>query len=148
MSLLTFQVLRTYKERKEKSILAQFTCFIWAEHKNMGYCGDNIGYWCNLNLKIISSGSRTRDFTVVGQYNYRYAVNAFIKFDESIHGVVVVILTNDREIPGSIPGRYNLQIKITSVCLYQPFSRIRYVSQVSVISFVELAGSSRCLPTK
>ena len=30
--------------------------------------------WCNLDLKIISPGSRTRDFTVVGRYNYRYAV--------------------------------------------------------------------------
>jgi len=29
--------------------------------------------WCNLNLKIISSGSRTRDFTVDSRYNYRYA---------------------------------------------------------------------------
>jgi len=41
-------------------------------------------------------------------------VNAFIKLDESLHGVTVVILTNDREIPGSTPGRYNLHIKITS----------------------------------
>jgi len=40
-------------------------------------------------------------FTVVGRYNYRYAVNAFIKLDESIHGVTVVVPTNDREInPG------------------------------------------------
>jgi len=31
---------------------------------------------------------------------------------------------------------------------YQQFPRIRYVSQVSVISFVELAGSSRSLSTK
>ena len=38
----------------------------------------------------------------------------FIKLDESLHGVTVVVPTNDREIPGSIPGRYNLQIKITS----------------------------------
>ena len=37
-----------------------------------------------------------------------------IKLDEGIHGVTVVIPTNDREIPGSIPGRYNLQIEITS----------------------------------
>jgi len=29
---------------------------------------------------------------------------------------MVVILTNDREIPGSTPGRHNLQIKITSLC--------------------------------
>ena len=65
-------------------------------------------------MKIISPRSRTRDFTVVGQYNYRYAVKAFIKLDESIHGVTAVIPTNDREIPGSIPGRYNLQVKITS----------------------------------
>jgi len=69
--------------------------------------------WCNLNLKIISSGNRTRDFTVVGRYNYRYAVH-FIKLDESIHGVTVVIPTNDREILGSTPGRYNLQIENTS----------------------------------
>ena len=41
-------------------------------------------------------------------------MNAFIKLDECIHGVTVVIPTNDREIPGSTPGRYNLQIKITS----------------------------------
>ena len=38
--------------------------------------------WCNLNLKIISPASRTRDFTVVGRYNYRYVVNVFIKLDE------------------------------------------------------------------
>jgi len=38
-----------------------------------------------------------------------------IKLDESLHGVTVVIPTNDREIPGSTPGRYNLQIKITSL---------------------------------
>ena len=37
-------------------------------------------------------------------------MNVFIKLDESLHGVTVVIPTNDRE----IPGRYNLQIKITS----------------------------------
>ena len=37
-----------------------------------------------------------------------------IKLDESLHGVTVVIPTNDREIPGSIPRRYNLQIEITS----------------------------------
>jgi len=54
--------------------------------------------------------SRTRDFVVVGRYNYRYAVKAYIKLDVSLHGVPVVIPTNDREIPGSTPGRYNLQI--------------------------------------
>jgi len=37
-----------------------------------------------------------------------------IKLDGSLHGGTVVIPTNDREIPGSTPGRYNLQIKITS----------------------------------
>ena len=31
------------------------------------------------------------------------------------HGVAVEIPTNHREIPGSTPGRYNLQIEITSV---------------------------------
>ena len=36
-------------------------------------------------------------------------------FDERIHGVLVVIPTNDRAIPGSTPGRYNLQIEITSI---------------------------------
>jgi len=36
------------------------------------------GCWCNLNLEIISPGSRTRDFTVICRYNYRYAVSAFI----------------------------------------------------------------------
>jgi len=41
-------------------------------------------------------------------------VKAFIKLDESLHGVTVVILTNDSEIPGSTPGRYNLQSKIAS----------------------------------
>jgi len=70
-------------------------------------------FWCNLNLKIISPRNRTRDFTVVGR-NYRYAVNDFIKLDESLRGVTVFIPTNGSEIPGSIPGRYNLQIKITS----------------------------------
>jgi len=34
--------------------------------------------------------------------------------DESIHGVAVEIPTNHREIPGSTPGRYNLQIEIAS----------------------------------
>ena len=34
--------------------------------------------------------------------------------DESIHGLAVGIPTNHREIPGSTPGRYNLQIEITS----------------------------------
>jgi len=35
--------------------------------------------------------------------------------DESIHGLAVGIPTNHREIPGSTPGRYNLQIEITSI---------------------------------
>jgi len=35
--------------------------------------------------------------------------------DESIHGLAVEIPTNHREIPGSTPGRYNLQVKITSI---------------------------------
>ena len=73
--------------------------------------------------RLQSPGSRTRDFTVIGRYNYRYAVNVFIRSDESIHGVAVVIPTNHREIPGSTPGRYNLQIEITSslslcICIY------------------------------
>jgi len=42
-------------------------------------------------------------------------VEVYIKLDVSLHGVPLVIPTNDREIPGSTPGRYNLQIKITSV---------------------------------
>jgi len=42
-------------------------------------------------------------------------VKAYIKLDISFHGVPVVIPTNNREIPGSTPGRYNLQNKITSV---------------------------------
>jgi len=42
-------------------------------------------------------------------------VSAFIRSDERIHGVAVVIPTNHREIPGSTPGRYNLQIEITSL---------------------------------
>jgi len=33
-------------------------------------------FWCNLNLKIMSPGSRTRDFTVDTRYNYRYAAKA------------------------------------------------------------------------
>ena len=43
-----------------------------------------------------------------------YAVNVFIRSDERIHGIAVVIPTNHREIPGSTPGKYNLQIEITS----------------------------------
>ena len=66
------------------------------------------------NLEIISPGSRTWDFTVICRYNYRYAVSAFIRSDERTHGVAVIIPTNHREIPGSTPGRYNLQIEITS----------------------------------
>jgi len=34
--------------------------------------------------------------------------------DENVHGLAVEIPTNHREIPGSTPGRYNLQIEITS----------------------------------
>ena len=83
------------------------------------YCTNFIrkdsGCWCNLNLKVISPGSRTRDFTFFGRYNYNYAVKVYIKLDVSLHGVAVVIPTNDHEIPGSTPGRYNLQIKITSL---------------------------------
>ena len=45
---------------------------------------------------------------------YRYAVKFYIKFDVNFNGETVVIPTNDREIPGSIPGIYNVQIKITS----------------------------------
>ena len=37
--------------------------------------------------------------------------------DESIHALAVEIPTNHREIPGSTPGRYNLQIEIASVSL-------------------------------
>jgi len=43
------------------------------------------GCWCNLNPKITPFGSRTRDFTVVGRYNYRYAVKVSITLDESLH---------------------------------------------------------------
>jgi len=43
-------------------------------------------------------------------------VKAYIKLDINLYGVPVAIPTNNREIPGSTPGRYNLQIKITSVC--------------------------------
>ena len=39
-------------------------------------------FWCNLNLKIMSPRNRTRDFRVVGRYNYRYAVKTFIKVDK------------------------------------------------------------------
>jgi len=35
-------------------------------------------------------------------------------FDTSLHGVAVNLPANDREIPGSTPGRYDFQIKITS----------------------------------
>ena len=34
---------------------------------------------------------------------------------QGLRGVAVVVPTVDREIPGSTPGRHNLQIKITSV---------------------------------
>ena len=47
-------------------------------------------------------------------YLYPGTTPVMIKLDESIHGVTVVIPTNHREIPGSTPGRYNLQIEITS----------------------------------
>ena len=36
-------------------------------------------------------------------------------FDTSHQCVAVNLLTRDREIPGSTPGKYNLQIKITSI---------------------------------
>jgi len=35
-------------------------------------------------------------------------------FDSSHHGVAANLPTDDREIPGSTPGKYNLQTKITS----------------------------------
>ena len=35
-------------------------------------------------------------------------------FNTNFHGVAVILPANDHEIPGSTPGRYNLQIKITS----------------------------------
>jgi len=38
----------------------------------------------------------------------------FSSADENIHGLAVEIPTNHREIPGSTPGRYNLQIEIAS----------------------------------
>ena len=78
---------------------------------------DGLRCWSHWSVysKIISLGNRTLDFTVAGQYNYRYAVKVYIKLDESIHGITVVVPTSDREIPGSIPGRYDLQIKITSL---------------------------------
>jgi len=66
---------------------------------------------CDLNLKIMSPGSRTRDFTVDSRYNYRYAAKVLM---QSLRGVAVVVPTVDREISGSTPGRYNLHIKITS----------------------------------
>jgi len=47
-------------------------------------------------------------------YLYPGTTPVMIKLDESLHGVTVVVPTNHREIPGSIPGRYDLQIKITS----------------------------------
>jgi len=62
-------------------------------------------------MKIISPGSRTRDFTVYSRYNYRYAAKTL---HQDLRSVAVVVPTVDREIPGSTPGRYNLQIKITS----------------------------------
>jgi len=45
-------------------------------------------------------------------------VSAFIRSDERTHGVAVVIPTNHREIPGSTPGKYNLQIEITSWTIF------------------------------
>ena len=47
-------------------------------------------------------------------YLYPGTTPVMIKLDESLHGVTVVVPTKDRENPGSTPGRYNLQIKITS----------------------------------
>jgi len=54
--------------------------------------------------------------------------------DVNLHGVPVVIPTNDREIPGSTPGRYHLQIKITwsTTSMQKPahcFSRCRRKGQ-------------------
>ena len=62
-------------------------------------------------------------------------MNTFIRSDENIHGVAVVIPTNHREIPGSTPGRYNLQIELTSLSLAlslvlaHPLSLIRLMAQ-------------------
>ena len=47
-------------------------------------------------------------------YLYPGTTPVMIKFDIRLHGVPVVVPTNDREIPGSTPGRFNLHIKITS----------------------------------
>ena len=93
-----------------KRVKCHMKCF--NETRSLRFAGSR--FWCNLNLKIISPGNRTRDFTVVGRINYHSAVKGFIKLDVSLHGVTVVISTNDREIPGSTPGRYNVQIQITS----------------------------------
>jgi len=48
-------------------------------------------------------------------YLYPGTTPVVIKLDISLHGIPVVIPTNDREMPGSTPGRYDLQIKITTV---------------------------------
>ena len=57
---------------------------------------------------------------MIGRYNYRYALNSFIRSDERTHGVAVVIPTNHREFPVSTPGRYeSLRMKFVRHGIHQ-----------------------------
>ena len=69
------------QRRWGKRVKCRMKCFY--ETRSLRSTGSR--FWCYLNLEIISPGSRTRDFTVICRYNYRYAVNAFIKSDERLH---------------------------------------------------------------
>ena len=58
------------------------------------------GCWRNLNLEIISPGSRTRDFTEVSRYFYSYAMNAFIR---------LTTVKSRVRLPGDIISRLRLR---------------------------------------
>jgi len=123
----------------EKRVKCRMKCFY--ETRSLRSTGSR--FWCNLNLEIISPGSRTRDFMVICRYNCRYAVSAFISSDERIHGVAVVIPTNHREIPGLTPGRYNLQIEITSWTLKKANLNTTFERKLSLACDI---GSIKCDP--
>jgi len=54
-------------------------------------------------------------------------------FDTNLHGAPVILPTNDREIPGSTAGRYNLHVKITSCSVSTSDTRLRKTCGVCLL---------------
>jgi len=72
--------------------------------------------WCNLN-QAEDYISRESNPGFHGHWPVELPLRReglYQTFDTSHHGVAVNLPTDDRETPGSTPGKYNLQIKITS----------------------------------